>query len=116
MIVQPQNFPDTAFLPEMVSQLAGIPVSALAMVCTVGTGDYAAVAADWESGSIAWTARRNNTACVILRGVSDIVSQKGGEIYETGEFHHRAEEIMFALLQALPDWIRCTSARMDSTL
>ena len=45
MIVQPQNFPDTAFLPEMVSQLAGIPVSALAMVCTVGTGDYAAVAA-----------------------------------------------------------------------
>ena len=45
MVVQPAKFPETVYLPEIVSRLAGIPVNALAMVCTVGSGDYAAVAA-----------------------------------------------------------------------
>ncbi|HSV85435.1 MAG TPA: 5'-methylthioadenosine/S-adenosylhomocysteine nucleosidase, partial [Levilinea sp.] len=34
---------------------------------------YGAVAADWESGAIAWVAQRNGVRCLILRGVSDLV-------------------------------------------
>jgi adenosylhomocysteine nucleosidase len=34
---------------------------------------YGAAAGDWESGAIAWTARRNNTPLLILRGVTDLV-------------------------------------------
>lgn len=71
------------------------------------TDDFGAVAADWESGAIAWTARRNQTRCLILRGVSDVVDPFGGEIYDSDEFHKRAEAVMTALLKALPNWIRC---------
>ena len=69
--------------------------------------EYSAIAADWESGAIAWTAQRNQTKVLILRGVSDLVSTSGGEIYESGEFKLRAKEIMLPLLKALPDWLRC---------
>ena len=34
---------------------------------------FAAVAADWETGAIAWTAARNGVPCLILRAVSDLV-------------------------------------------
>ena len=71
------------------------------------TDDFGAVAADWESGAIAWTARRNQTRCLILRGVSDVVDPFGGEIYDSDEFHARAEAVMTVLLKALPNWIRC---------
>ncbi|KAF0110916.1 MAG: S-adenosylhomocysteine/5'-methylthioadenosine nucleosidase [Chloroflexi bacterium] len=69
--------------------------------------DYSAIAADWESGAIAWTAQQNQIRCLILRGVSDLVDPLGGEIYESGEFHDRAQEIMYPILKALPNWIRC---------
>jgi adenosylhomocysteine nucleosidase len=69
--------------------------------------DFGAVAADWESGAIAWTAHKNNVPCLILRGVSDLVDPLGGEIYESDEFTSRAENIMLPLLRALPNWIRC---------
>lgn len=42
---------------------------------------YQAVAADWESGAIAWVAARNRTPLVILRGVSDVVSATGDVLY-----------------------------------
>jgi len=71
------------------------------------TDDYGAVAADWESGAIAWTARRNEIRCLILRGVSDVVDPFGGEIYDSDEFHRRADAVMTSLLKALPNWIRC---------
>ena len=71
-------------------------------------GDYDAVAADWESGAIAWTAQRNDVPCLILRGVSDLVDPLGGEIYEDiGEFQNRAVDVMLPMLKALPNWIRC---------
>ncbi len=70
-------------------------------------GDYDAVAADWESGAIAWTAQRNGTRCLILRGVSDLVDPLGGEIYESGAFIDRANEVMLVLLKSLSNWIRC---------
>jgi adenosylhomocysteine nucleosidase len=69
--------------------------------------DFGAVAADWESGAIAWTAHMNEVPCLILRAVSDLVDPLGGEIYESEEFKDRAESVMLPLLRALPNWIRC---------
>lgn len=69
--------------------------------------DFHAIAADWESGAIAWTAARNGTRVLILRVVSDMVSTNGGEIYSNGDFSSRAAEVMRPLLRALPAWIGC---------
>lgn len=70
--------------------------------------EYDAVAADWESGAISWTAQRNRTRLLIIRGVSDLVSEVAGEIYNNDVgFMQRAERIMIPLLKALPNWVRC---------
>ncbi len=67
---------------------------------------YDAIAADWESGSIAWTANKNSIRALILRGVSDLVSPKGGETYGDYElFIQRTREIMKKLFDQLPDWL-----------
>jgi adenosylhomocysteine nucleosidase len=71
--------------------------------------EYEAVAADWESGAIAWAAQRNRTRLLILRGVSDLVDERGGEVYGNNEFAQRAQQIMLPLLKALPNWVRCAS-------
>lgn len=78
-----------------------------AMVTTL-IEQYKVVAADWESGAIAWVAKRNQTRCLILRGVSDIVSPVGGEIYndEAAEFHVRAGKVMQGLIESLPGWLK----------
>lgn len=70
--------------------------------------EYDATAADWESGAIAWTAQRNHTRLLILRGVSDLVSDSGGDLYNSNEnFSDRAESVMLPLLKSLPNWVRC---------
>lgn len=68
---------------------------------------FKVVAADWESAAIAWTAQRNGIQCMILRGVSDVVSAEGGEIYHDGAvgFDDRARGIMNTLLDSLPQWL-----------
>lgn len=67
---------------------------------------FGAVAADWESASIAWVATRNGTRLIILRGVSDLVSAKGGEAYGNYDlFIQRTGEIMKRLIDQLPDWL-----------
>ncbi len=68
---------------------------------------YGAVAGDWESGAIAWVAARNNTRCLILRGVSDLVGAEGGEAYDgnLAVFEEGAAEILARLVKTLPDWI-----------
>jgi len=71
--------------------------------------EYRAVAADWESGAIAWTANRNHTRVLILRVVSDLVSEHAGELYDGGDFDSRAGEVMQSLLRVLPDWIDCAT-------
>jgi len=66
------------------------------------------VAADWESASIAWVAQHNATPCLILRTVSDVVSETGGEIYfdHAAGFRERSRDIMRNLLDVLPNWVR----------
>jgi adenosylhomocysteine nucleosidase len=67
---------------------------------------YGAVAADWESGAIAWTARKNNKRVIILRGVTDLVGAAGGEAYGRVEvFRDNTEIVMKRLLADLPLWL-----------
>lgn len=68
---------------------------------------FGAAAADWESGAIAWVASRSHIRCLILRGVTDLVSDEGGEAYgDLQVFHDGARQVMHALLAALPAWLR----------
>jgi adenosylhomocysteine nucleosidase len=68
---------------------------------------YDAVAADWESGAIAWVANKNGQRLLILRGVSDLVSKEGGEVYGDYEmFENRTKEIMRRLIDVLPRWLK----------
>ncbi len=65
-----------------------------------------AIAADWESAALAWVAGRNNARLLILRGVSDMVSQESGEAYNNIEiFNERARGIMEELIEQLPEWL-----------
>jgi adenosylhomocysteine nucleosidase len=67
---------------------------------------HGAIAGDWESGAIAYVAARNHVRCLILRGVSDVVSSQGGEAYgKIALFERRAKEIMDRLVKSLPAWI-----------
>lgn len=65
-----------------------------------------ALAADWESAALAWVAGKNNARLLILRMVSDLVSEQGGEAYgDIGIFNERAKVIMRQLFEQLPDWL-----------
>ena len=65
-----------------------------------------AIAADWESAALAWVAQRNHARLLILRGVSDMVTEEGGEAYNNIEmFNERARGIMQQLIEQLPEWL-----------
>ena len=65
-----------------------------------------AIAADWESAALAWVAQKNNAPLLILRAVSDMVNEQGGEAYNNIEiFNQRAKGIMGKLVRQLPDWL-----------
>jgi len=75
---------------------------------------YGAMAGDWESGAIAFVAKRNDVPCLILRGVSDLVNPTGGEAYGDIElFAEAAKEILDRLLDSLPAWIEKAEVFMD---
>jgi adenosylhomocysteine nucleosidase len=68
---------------------------------------YGAAAGDWESGAIAWVATQNDTRCLILRGVTDLVGASGGEAYNGNKhvYHENARAVMEQLVRALPAWL-----------
>ena len=67
---------------------------------------FGAVAGDWESGAIAWTARRNGVPVLILRGVSDLVGEGGSETYgNLAAFEEGSRAVMKRLLDELPFWL-----------
>ena len=74
---------------------------------------YGAVAGDWESGSIAWAAGRNGIRCLILRGVTDLIGNDGGEAYDgrIDVYRSNARKVLQVLITHLPDWVR---SYMDS--
>lgn len=66
---------------------------------------YGAVAADWESGSIAWVAMHNGVKCLIMRGVTDLVGENGGELYGNFDgFVEQTQSIMNKLLALMGWW------------
>jgi adenosylhomocysteine nucleosidase len=69
---------------------------------------FAAVAGDWESGAIAWVAARHGTRCLVLRGVTDLVSDVTGNAYK-GNLHVWIDAtalVMSSLVKQLPAWIQ----------
>lgn len=67
---------------------------------------FGAIAGDWESGAIAFVAQRNRVPLLILRGVSDLVGEGGGEAYgNIGLFENAARKIMDELIARLDLWI-----------
>ncbi len=71
---------------------------------------YGAVAADWESGAISWVAKQNHIRCLILRGVTDLVSLEGGEAYGNIDlFHENTRSIMKTLIDLLPNFLAGTN-------
>jgi adenosylhomocysteine nucleosidase len=67
---------------------------------------YGAVAADWESGAIAYVAQRNNnTKCLIVRGVSDVVDPDGGKPSSDEDILEGTKIVMKKLIDSLPEWI-----------
>jgi len=74
-----------------------------------------AIAADWESAALAWVAQKNGARLLILRGVSDVVSEQGSDTYDNFEvFKERAGEIMKLLFDQLPGWLSCISIATSS--
>lgn len=74
---------------------------------------YGAVVGDWESGAMAWVAQRQGIPCLILRGVTDLVGEAGGDAYDgSGQIWIEVtERIMAALVGQLPRWLeRATTA------
>jgi adenosylhomocysteine nucleosidase len=68
--------------------------------------EYRAVAGDWESGAIAYTAAKNKKKLIILRGVSDLVSSTQSEAHgNINLFEDRAHSVMTKLLSELHLWI-----------
>jgi adenosylhomocysteine nucleosidase len=66
---------------------------------------FGAVAGDWESGAIAWTAARNGIPLLILRGVTDLVGPSGGEAYgDLVLYEQAAGKILGKLVETLPGW------------
>jgi adenosylhomocysteine nucleosidase len=66
---------------------------------------YNAVAADWESGAIAWVCQKNHIRCLIIRGVTDLVNDQNGEAYgQFDVFVEGTRQVMSPLLDHLPDF------------
>jgi adenosylhomocysteine nucleosidase len=68
---------------------------------------FGAIAGDWESGAIAWVAARNQTQCLILRGVTDLVGVNGGEAYagNVSYYYENTALVMNELIESLPQWL-----------
>lgn len=63
---------------------------------------YSAVAADWESGAIAYVAKRRGVPLLILRGVSDLVNVSVGQaVGNVPFFESRAATVMRDLVNDL---------------
>ena len=74
---------------------------------------YGAIVGDWESGALAWVAAKNKQKLLILRGVSDLVSEEVGEVYDNlALFEERTKGIMRTLFGQLPDWLKASDSHL----
>ena len=97
----PEPYPHPVRRGLIASADSDLPPAKIPFLKTKG-----ALAADWESAALAWVAQKNKARLLILRAVSDMVSEEGGEAYDNIEiFNQRAKEIMKVLFTQLPDWL-----------
>jgi len=97
----PEPYPHPARRGMIASADSDLPPQKIPFLKSKG-----AIAADWESAALAWVAQKNNARLLILRAVSDMVSEDGGEAYDSIEiFNERAKGIMKRLIGQLPDWL-----------
>jgi len=67
---------------------------------------FDAVAADWESGSIAHICKKNGIKIIILKIISDVVDHSGSRTYENlKDFERKAESLMPNLLKILEKYL-----------
>ena len=102
---------DLSFLPQVLPYpvLRGLLISADRDIVPDDIAGlikkYDAAAADWESGAIAWVAKKNSVKCLILRGVSDLVNSEAGEAYGDYDlFSQRTKQVIRKLFEQLPKW------------
>jgi adenosylhomocysteine nucleosidase len=97
----PEPYPHSVRCGTLASADSDLPPERISQLKAQG-----AIAADWESAALAWVARKNGARLLILRAVSDLVSEDGGEAYDNiGLFKERTQGIMCRLIEQLPDWI-----------
>jgi adenosylhomocysteine nucleosidase len=66
---------------------------------------------DWESGAIAWVARRNGIPVLILRGVTDLANMDKMEAQDNlSLFRENASHVMHKLIQDLPLYLKAAAA------
>jgi adenosylhomocysteine nucleosidase len=103
-------FPQSVIMGKLLSADRDIVPTDIPML----KSKFRAIAADWESGSIAWVCQRSQIPCLILRTVSDVVDDSGGEFYEQcGVFAQKAANIMAILLKNLPAWLDCCNKLLE---
>jgi len=97
------NYPHTVLRTALLSGDRDLVVEEIPAL----SAKYEAVAGDWESGAIAWVAARSGTRCLILRGVTDLVGNRGGEAYDGNVqvFVENTADVMQRLVDSLPAWI-----------
>ncbi|MBM9502382.1 5'-methylthioadenosine/S-adenosylhomocysteine nucleosidase [Leptospira sp. 201903071] len=67
---------------------------------------YDVSVADWESSAIAFVAKKNRRRILILRGVSDLVSETSGEVYGSEEnFFLGVRAVLDKIIPILPEMI-----------
>ncbi len=97
----PEPYPHPVRRATIASADSDLPPDKIARLKAQG-----AIAGDWESGALAWVARKNNARLLILRGVSDLVNERHGEAYDNlALFEERTQGIMRKLFEQLPDWL-----------
>lgn len=97
-----ENYPTKVRITSLVSADKDLKIDEIAQL----KKEYAAIAGDWETGAIAYVSQRNKKKILIIRGVSDLVSNQKGEAY--GNFNlfiQRTDSVMAKLLHELPKWI-----------
>jgi adenosylhomocysteine nucleosidase len=97
----PQPYPHPVRCGTLASADSDLPPARIAQLKAQG-----AIAADWESAALAWVAQKNGARLLILRAVSDLVSEQGGEAYDNiALFKERTKGIMSRLIEQLPGWV-----------
>ena len=103
----PTHFPTTVLRTTLYSADSDLTQARLREM----EDQYRPVAVDWESGSIAWVAKRNGTPLLIMRGVSDLVSLEHAEAQgNEALFEENTARIMPGLINDLPMWMRALSS------